>query len=79
NAQPQVGNLPNLTDFMIRQYDMKGIIIGLQNKWDYVISPGNRISLLQMFVQKKDIESRFITDTSLMQGRSIPGTGRIAF
>ncbi|MBS1669649.1 MAG: outer membrane beta-barrel protein [Bacteroidetes bacterium] len=78
NAAPQINNLPNLTNFTNRHYDNRLTRYGLQNKWDYNINNHHRLSFFQMFSQQTDLETRFSIDTNLVQGRSLPGTGRVA-
>ncbi|HTE11204.1 MAG TPA: TonB-dependent receptor, partial [Chitinophagaceae bacterium] len=78
NNEPQVGNIPGITDFVKRQYsttsNRKNIYVAL----DYKINAQSHLRLYQLFVNKLDIESRSAVDTSLSEGRSGPGTGRIA-
>jgi hypothetical protein len=77
NEEPQLGNKPNLTDFIKRRYDNAMTRIGLHNKWDYEINARNRLSLYQFYIREEDAEARISVDTNLVQGRSVPGTGRI--
>ena len=77
NNQPQENNAPGLTDFYLNHYSSTLIREGLHCKLDYEFNPQNAISLSQIYVSLKDIESRHQIDTSLTQGRTIPGTGRI--
>jgi len=77
NNQPQENNAPGLTDFYLNRYSSTLIREGLHSRLDYDFNPGNAITLSQIYVSLKDIESRHQIDTSLTQGRTIPGTGRI--
>lgn len=78
NNQPQQNNAPGLTDFYLNQYSTRLIREGLHSRLDYTFNPRNAIHLYQFYVSQQDIESRHRVDTSLDQGRSIPGTGRIS-
>ena len=77
NNEPQVNNAPGLTDFYLNQYSATIIREGLHSKLDYVIDSRNSIDFYQFYASQQDIESRYRVDTSLDQGRSEPGTGRI--
>ncbi|HTI07929.1 MAG TPA: TonB-dependent receptor, partial [Puia sp.] len=77
NNEPQVNNAPGLTDFYRNQYYTNLIRKSLHATLDYVFNPRNSIGLYQFYASQKDIESRHMIDTSLSQGRSGPGTGRI--
>lgn len=77
NNEPQLNNRPGLTDFYVRDYSDKTIRKELYNKLDYVFNERNKISLYQFYINQNDIETRNTTDTSLVQGRTKPGTGRI--
>ncbi len=77
NNQPQVNNAPGLTDFYRNEYSTNLIRKSIHSKLDYVFNPRNSIGLYQFYASQKDIESRQMVDTSLTQGRSGPGTGRI--
>jgi hypothetical protein len=77
NNEPQPGNQPGLTDFYRNQYYTDLIREGLHSRLDYVFNSRNSIGFYQVYASQQDIESRWRTDTSLSQGRTIPGTGRI--
>ncbi len=77
NNQPQENNAPGLTDFYLNQYSTTLIREGLHSHLDYTFNPRNAIHFYQFYVSQQDIESRHRVDTSLDEGRSIPGTGRI--
>jgi len=77
NNEPQLNNTPGLTDFYHNQYSATLIREGLHSKLDYVIDPHNSIAFYQFYASEQDIESRYRVDTSLSQGRTVPGTGRI--
>jgi hypothetical protein len=77
NNEPQLNNAPGLTDFYLDQYSTTIIRKGLHVKLDLTINPKNSIDLYQSYSNQEDIESRHRVDTSLTQGRSEPGTGRI--
>jgi outer membrane receptor protein involved in Fe transport len=77
NNEPQVNNAPGLTDFYLNQYSANLIREGLHSRLDYHFDPRNAISLSAFYASQQDIESRHRVDTSLAEGRSIPGTGRI--
>ena len=77
NNEPQLNNRPGLTDFDHNQYSATLIREGLHSKLDYVIDAHNSIDFYQFYAGQQDIESRYRVDTSLSQGRTVPGTGRI--
>ncbi len=77
NNEPQENNAPGLTDFYRSQYATTLIRQGVHSKLDYTFNPRNAISFFQFYAGQQDIESRHRIDTSLDQGRSVPGTGRI--
>lgn len=77
NNEPQLNNAPGLTDFYRNQYSATLIREGLHSKLDYVIDSRNTIGFYQFYASEQDIESRYRVDTSLSQGRTEPGTGRI--
>ena len=77
NNEPQLNNTPGLTDYYRNQYSATLIREGLHSKLDYVFNPRNSIGFYQLYATQQDIESRYRIDTSLSEGRSVPGTGRI--
>ncbi|HWB92813.1 MAG TPA: TonB-dependent receptor [Puia sp.] len=77
NNEPQPGNAPGLTDFYRSEYSATLIREGLHSRLDYVFNPRNSIAFYQFYASQQDIESRYRVDTSLSQGRTAPGTGRI--
>lgn len=77
NNEPQVGNTPGLTDFYRNEYSTTLIRKSLHASMDYVFNPHNKLFFYQFYANQNDIESRYQVDTSLTQGRTIPGTGRI--
>ena len=77
NNEPQLNNAPGLTDFYRNQYSATLIREGLHSRIDYVIDARNSIGFYQFYASEQDIESRYRVDTSLSQGRTGPGTGRI--
>lgn len=77
NSEPQLDNAPGLTNFYLNKFTSTTIKESIHTKLDYKISQNNTISLYQFYIKEKDIDTRNRTDTSLTQGRSIPGTGSI--
>lgn len=77
NNEPQPGNAPGLTDFYRSLYSATLIREGLHSRVDYVIDARNSVDFYGFYAGEQDIESRYRVDTSLSQGRSEPGTGRI--
>jgi outer membrane receptor protein involved in Fe transport len=77
NNQPQENNTPGLTDFYRNQYSSTLIREGIHSRLDYTFNSRNSISFYTFYASQQDIESRHRVDTSLAEGRSIPGTGRI--
>ncbi|GAA4319091.1 TonB-dependent receptor domain-containing protein [Compostibacter hankyongensis] len=78
NSEPQLKNVPGITDFISRQYDVASNHKSLYAALDYNINEQNCLYLHQLYISKDDRESRSSVDTSLSEGRSGPGTGRIA-
>ena len=78
NNEPQVNNVPGITDFIKRRYyatsDRKQVYATL----DYQFNPKHRLRFYQLYINKQDLETRDAVDTSLAEGRSGSGTGRIA-
>ena len=77
NNEPQLNNAPGLTDFYLDRYAATINRKGLHAKLDFVADARNSIDLYQFYASQQDIESRHRIDTSLDEGRSEPGTGRI--
>ncbi|HTR28677.1 MAG TPA: TonB-dependent receptor [Puia sp.] len=77
NNEPQFNNSPGLTDFYVDRYSATIIRKGLHARVDFTPNGKNSISLYQLYSGQEDVESRHRIDTSLTQGRSEPGTGRI--
>jgi hypothetical protein len=75
--EPQLNNAPGLTDFYLDKYAATIIRKGLHARVDFSPDAKNSISLYQFYSSQEDIESRHRVDTSLSEGRSEPGTGRI--
>jgi hypothetical protein len=78
NNEPQPGNIPGVTDFIRRQYSNAGKRSYLYTALDYRFNTRHHLRLYQLYTNRLDIESRSSVDTSLAEGRSGPGTGRIA-
>lgn len=79
NNEPQLNNVPGITDFTQRRYFVNSFRTYFYTGIDYRINGNNSIRLDQFYTYKKDIETREWVDTSLAEGRSGEGTGRIAF
>lgn len=79
NHEPQLSNTPGVTDFIKRQYSNISNRKSIYAKTEYHLNHRNHLLLDQLYTLKKDIEARDWIDTSLAEGRSGPGTGRIAF
>ncbi|HET6253559.1 MAG TPA: TonB-dependent receptor [Puia sp.] len=77
NNEPQLGNSPGLTDFYLDSYASTIIRKGVHARVDFVPDARNSFALYQLYSSQEDIESRHRVDTSLTEGRSEPGTGRI--
>ena len=77
NGDPQINNAPGFTDFFRRTYSSQIIRKGVYGSANYNFNAHNKIQLYQFYINQKDIESRKSVDTNLVQGRSVPGTGRI--
>ncbi|MEX6689205.1 TonB-dependent receptor [Danxiaibacter flavus] len=79
NNEPQLNNVPGITDFTQRHYSISSFRTYFYTAADYRFNATNSIRLDQFYTAKKDNEARDWVDTSLAEGRSGPGTGRIAF
>lgn len=79
NSEPQLNNVPGITDFTRRQYSISSNRRNAYLQMDYRLDHHNYFTLTQLYTWKEDIEARDWVDTSLAEGRSGPGTGRIAF
>ncbi len=79
NSEPQLNNVPGITDFTKRQYSISSNRKNFYTQIDYHLNSHNNFRIDQLYTRKKDIEARDWVDTSLSEGRSGPGTGRIAF
>lgn len=79
NSEPQLNNVPGITDFTKRQYSINSTRRNAYAQVDYRPNSRNYFQLTQLYTWKKDIEARNWVDTSLAEGRSGLGTGRISF
>ena len=77
NSEPQLENNPGLTNYYLNRYSSNTIRETVHAMIDYKIKTDHTISLYQLYTDEKNIEARNRTDTSLTQGRSLPGTGSI--
>ena len=75
--EPGINNTPGLADFYTRRYSVTSIRESLYNQWDYRINARNKLTLFNFYTHQLDAETRMSADTSLDEGRSGPGTGRI--
>lgn len=78
NNEPQLNNVPGITDFIRRHYSTMLNRKAFYSAIDYRINDKNSLRLYQFYIRNDDIEARSSIDTSLSEGRSGPGTGRIA-
>ncbi len=78
NNEPQLGNVPGITDFIKRNYYATSNRKHVYATLDYKFNDRHRLRFYQLYINKQDIETRYAVDTSLAEGRSGPGTGRIA-
>ncbi|MDR3715038.1 MAG: outer membrane beta-barrel protein [Puia sp.] len=76
-AEPGLDNKPGLTDFYTRRYSTTTFRKSLYNQWDYRMNARNKLTLFSFYTYRLDAETRMSTDTSLDEGRTGPGTGRI--
>lgn len=77
NNEPLLNNVPGLSDFYTRNYDRTTTRAGIFNTLSYNINERNTLRMFQFFADQQEQETRFSTDTSLVYGRTKPGTGRI--
>lgn len=75
--EPQLDNRPSLTDYYQRDFSTTFLRKNFHAKMDYTPSSRHKLTLHQFWMQQREEETRFSVDTSLSQGRTIPGTGRI--
>lgn len=78
NNEPQVNNVPGITDFIKRTYYQTSNRKYFYTTLDYRFNPKHHLRLYQLYLDKADMETRNAVDTSLAEGRTGPGTGRIA-
>ena len=65
NPQPLPGNLPFLSDALLRRYSTQTTRTGINNKIDYVFNGKNKISLYNFYLHQGEYETRFTADTVL--------------
>lgn len=78
NSEPQLNNAPGITDFVKRQFSTTSTRKNIYAALDYTFNARHHIRFYQLYVNKLDAETRDAVDTSLSEGRTGPGTGRIA-
>ena len=69
---------PQLTDVEARNYSIQQQRTGLNAKLDYKINSNNNINLYAGYFNLAKNEYRFSSDTDLVLGRTIPGSGRVS-
>jgi hypothetical protein len=79
NNEPQLNNVPGITDFTKREYSINSDRRNAYARIDYSPNSKNHFQVSELYTWKRDIESRDWVDTSLAEGRTGYGTGRIAF
>ena len=79
NNEPQLDNAPGITDFTKRRYSISSRRKNVYAQVDYQLNNRHRFRVNQLYTWKEDLEARHWVDTSLAEGRSGLGTGRIAF
>ena len=79
NSEPQLNNVPGITDFTKRKYSINSNRKNVYAQINYRLNNRNNFRLTQLYSWKKDIEARDWVDTSLANGRTGYGTGRIEF
>lgn len=73
-------NTDQVNDFAVRDYSTQTNHTGVNTKLDYIFNPGNKISLVGIYLRTTDDQVRIVTDTTLRGGggaRLGPGTGKI--
>ena len=68
---------PNLQDIEQRYYSIQQRRTGLHAKLDYAINANNSINLYAGYFNLAKNEYRYASDTNLVLGRTIPGSGRV--
>ena len=68
---------PSLTDIDSRTYSIQQQRTGLHAKLDYKINDRNKINLYAAYFNLGKNEYRSSSDTNLVLGRTIPGSGRV--
>jgi outer membrane cobalamin receptor len=76
-TEPGLNNAPGLTDYYTRHYSSTTFRQSLYNQWDYHPNTRHKITLFSFYTHQLDAEARTSVDTSLDEGRTGPGTGRI--
>lgn len=77
-SEPQLNNVPSLTDYYVRDFSTTLTRKSLHTNIDYTLGQRHKLNLYQFWMSQQQEETRFSVDTSLSQGRTIPGTGRIS-
>jgi hypothetical protein len=77
NTQPNLNNVPAFSDFLKQSYFNNKISTSTNEQFVYQPDSSNVFTLSYYYLDQKDIETRSTVDTSLVQGRSEVGTGRI--
>jgi len=82
-AQPtvlnNVANIPQFDDIYLRNYSTREARTGLHTKIDYRINSRNTIELYGMFINLKQLEDRYTTDSVVSVDRTSPGIGTVDF
>jgi hypothetical protein len=76
-TEPGLNNTPGATDYFTRQYSVATLKPSFYNQWDFRPNDLNKVTLFSFYTHQLEAESRMSVDTSLVEGRSGPGTGRI--
>jgi outer membrane receptor protein involved in Fe transport len=77
NSEPQPNNVPGVTDYVKRQFSTTSTRKNIYAALDYTFNTRHQLRFYQLYVNKLDAETRDAVDTSLAEGRTGPGTGRI--
>lgn len=77
NPQPALNNTPVFADIYLRQYSTQNTRLGLNTKLDYLIRPGQKISLYGMYIQMDEFQTRHTIDSVLAIQRTGPGSGNV--
>jgi len=77
SIQPDVANVPAITDVQVRKYSTQDTRTGLHTKIDYRFNEKHNISLYGLYLCLDELQSRDIVDTTVQISRTGAGVGPV--